>query len=164
LFRALQRHLGLSVHSLQRELERLESMGLIRRHEEHGRVFCTPIVEHPSWAAFQTLVREHADPADVLRDALTNVEGIRAAFVFGSHARGDTRSDSDVDLFIVTDMEPGAGFAKALLETQVLLDREIDFKRLSYDELREKQGGFVRDALGGPKKWVVGSAAALRVA
>lgn len=160
-FRALQRHLGLSVHSLQRELARLESMGLIRRKEEDGRVFHAPVAEHPSWTAFQTLVREHADPADVLRDALTSIEGVRAAFIFGSQARGDARPDSDIDLFVVTDSEPAADFAQALLETQVLLDREVDFKRVTYGRLREKYSAFVRAALTGPKKWVVGSAAAL---
>ena len=123
-FRALQRHLGLSVHSLQREIARLERMELIFRHEQGGRVFCVPFDDHPSWNAFRTLVREHGDPAAVLRDALTNLKGIRAAFVFGSVARGDARPDSDVDLFVVIDDDQRQDFDRAVLEAQVLLDRE----------------------------------------
>jgi predicted nucleotidyltransferase len=163
-FRALQRHLGLSVHSLQREIARLERMMLILRHEEYGRVFYAPADGHPSWNAFRTLVREHADPVVVLRDALTDLEWIRAGFVFGSVARGDARPDSNVDLFVVTNDVQHLDFARAVLEAQVLLDREIDVKRVSAERLKEDEArsGFVRDALRGPKKWVVGSAATLR--
>jgi uncharacterized protein len=36
-------------------------------------------------------------------EAMDSVMPIRAVYLFGSHARGDARPDSDVDLCIVTD-------------------------------------------------------------
>src|SRR5688572_12990601 len=112
-------------------------MELILRHEEGGRVLYGAVAGHPSWDAFRTLVREHADPVAVLRGALMDIDGVRAAFVFGSVARGDARPDSDVDLLVVTDDVQHQDFARAVLEAQVLLDREVDFKRVSVERLKQ---------------------------
>jgi predicted nucleotidyltransferase len=38
----------------------------------------------------------------VVAEAIAPVEGVEAAFVFGSHARGDAREDSDVDVLVVS--------------------------------------------------------------
>lgn len=46
------------------------------------------------------------DQADVLRqclEAFNRVRPIHAVYLFGSHARGDARPDSDVDLCIVAE-------------------------------------------------------------
>lgn len=46
------------------------------------------------------------DQADVLRqciEAFNRVRPVQAVYLFGSHARGDARPDSDVDLCIVAE-------------------------------------------------------------
>jgi predicted nucleotidyltransferase len=163
-FRALQRHTELSVHSLQREVARLESLGLIRREVEGRNVFFVPVGDHPSWDALRTLVREHAHPAEVLRDALRDIAGIEAAFVFGSFARENPRPDSDVDLFVVSDDAAQRTLGEALLEAQVLLGRAVDMKRYTPSKLARRfrdNTAFVRDVLAGPKEWLVGDARSL---
>jgi predicted nucleotidyltransferase len=165
-FRALQRHTGLSIHSLQRELSRLEALGLIHRREEAGRVLFSARADHPSWAAFRVLLREHAPVADVVRDALFDVDGVEIAFVFGSQVRSDARPDSDVDLFVVGDDISGHRLGDALLRAQALLDRPIDVKRYTRRKLERSlvQGGrFLRNVLDGPKEWLVGSDEALPI-
>jgi predicted nucleotidyltransferase len=160
-FRALQRHTALGIHSLQREVLRLELLGLIERRAEAGRVVFGAVAGHPSWDALRILVREHADPADVLRDALYDVGGVEMAFVFGSQVRGDARPDSDVDLLVVGDDVVGHKFGDAMLRAQALLDRPVDVKRYTRRKLAAgmAQGSrFLRDVLAGPKEWLVGSA------
>lgn len=159
-FRALKERLGLGTGALQRELARLERLGLIARTDEQGRVFYTPITEHPSWRAFRTLLREHADPMEVLREALGGVTGIKAAFVYGSTVRGDTRPDSDIDLFIVEEGMPLHEIGRATAEAQSLLDREIDLRCYTPSKLAkglEQGSSFLDDALSGPKTWLIGS-------
>ena len=158
--RALREHTGLGMGSLQRELARLEALGLLTRAERNRRVYYEPVAGHPSWGAFRTLMREHGDPADVLREALGGVEGIRAAFLFGSTVRGDARPDSDIDVFIVEDGMPLDEIGRATAEVQSLLDRAVDVKRFTPATLARRLGegsAFVRDALAGPKTWLVGS-------
>jgi predicted nucleotidyltransferase len=163
-FRALQRHTALGIHSLQREVARLESLGLIDRREEDGRVVFRAVADHPSWDAFRVLVREHAHPGDILREAIHDVEGIDAAFVFGSQVRGDTRPDSDVDLLVVGDEIASHQLGEAMLRAQALLDRRVDVKHYTRSKLAAglAQGSrFLHEVLAGPKEWLVGSAEVL---
>ncbi len=161
-FRALKEHTGLGTGSLQRELAKLEALGLLTRVKRRGKVFYEPVVEHPTWNAFRALVREHADPADVLREALSGIEGIRAAFIFGSTVKGDTRPDSDVDLFIVEDPEiPFGVMGGVLLDAEVLLNREVDLIRYTPEKMARRlvsvRNWFLKDVLSSPKLWLIGS-------
>lgn len=159
-FRALKQRTGLGTGSLQRELARLEGMELIARTEEGGKVFFEPRWERDTWRAFRTLLREHADPVEVVRDALIGVSGIRAAFVYGSTVRGDTRPDSDIDLFIVEEEMPLHEIGRAATEAESLLDRLIDISAHTPASLRQKLergSSYLLDVLSGPKTWLIGS-------
>lgn len=159
-FRALRERTGLGTGALQREVARLESLGLIERSDEAGRVYYEAVADHPSWGALRTLVREHAEPADVVREALRDVPGIRVAFVFGSWAQGTARPESDVDVLIVEEGMPLAAFGRAATAAQSLLQRTIAVKRYTPASLANRLAGgsrFLRDALAGPKAWLIGS-------
>jgi predicted nucleotidyltransferase len=163
-FRALQESTGLGTGALQRELARFEALGLVSRVEEGGRVYFQAIPDHPSWGAFRTLVRHHADPAEVVKAALRDVPGIQAAFVFGSTVRGSAPPDSDVDVLIVEEGMPLAAIGRATSGAQSLLHRVIDVKRYTPAALaaRLTRGNeFLRDAISGPKTWLIGSEDAL---
>jgi predicted nucleotidyltransferase len=158
--RALQRRTGLTPRSLQTELARLEALGIVRRRPQ-GRLVRYELNEgSPRWRALRALVRELADPADVLRDALADVPGVGAAFVFGSIARGDFREDSDVDLFILDEGVPDDLLARRTIDAGVLLCREVSVVRMTSEELARRiaaGSGFALAVLRGPKLWVAGS-------
>ena len=59
-----------------------------------------------------SLAPQHETLARCL-EAMNRVMPLRAVYLFGSHARGDARPDSDVDLCIVAD-----GAARQLLASQ----------------------------------------------
>ena len=157
--RALERHTGLGKRSLQVELSRLEAMGLLRREVEGRRVVYLREAGNAQWRAVESLVAAYA-PGLVLREALADVPGVEAAFVFGSLARGDARPDSDVDLFLYGDHIAEAELGAALLDATLALDRRIDAKRYDRDRfLRDLYPGmsFLPAALAGPKQWLIGS-------
>lgn len=163
--RALQRHAGLSMSSLHRELARLARRGLVERTEEGERVLYRAVEAHPGWGALRQLIRSFADPAEVVEEALAGVEGIEAAFVFGSFARGDAREDSDVDVFVVGDSAAQARLGREVAEASVLLGRPVEVRAYSREKLeRQLRSGnaVVRRILGGPKRWVVGDEQLLR--
>lgn len=158
--REIQRRTGLTPRSLQTELSRLESLEVVRRRRE-GRLVRYELNEgNPRWRALRALVRELADPVDVVRNALSDVPGIQACFIFGSFARGDTREDSDVDVFLLGEDIPERVLYQRTMEASILLGREVNVVQMTCDDLAQRiQSGssFIRDVLRRPKLWLVGS-------
>ncbi|HEX8692458.1 MAG TPA: nucleotidyltransferase domain-containing protein [Longimicrobium sp.] len=162
--RSLARHIGVpGKRSLQIELDRLVELGLLERRREGREVLVSRNWDHPQWKALTSLVQEYA-PTLVLQDALADVPGLKAAFIFGSFARGDARPDSDIDLFLYGDDIPDRELGKAILEAAVVLDRPLDAKWYDSQKFRrDAQPGasFLPRALQGPKLWLAGSPADL---
>ena len=157
--RALEQHIGIANRSLQLELERLETMKLLRR-EEHGRTVIYRRVELTGvWPAVDVLVRSFA-PLMLISDVLRGVPGVEGAFVYGSFAKGTAREDSDIDVLVFGDRIGDEEFGEALNGLYMTLDRPLDVKR--YDrhsfvrDLREGSS-FLPSALAGPQTWLVGS-------
>jgi predicted nucleotidyltransferase len=156
--RLLGRLTRLGRRSLENELTRLERLGLVERRREGRNVVVGADQDHPGWRALREMVRQFADPAEVLSGALAVVDGVEAAFVFGSFARGDTRPDSDVDLFVVAEESARRELGRETAEASVLLGRPVEVTLYSPDTLRRRLAGdnaFVRRVVEGPKRWVV---------
>jgi predicted nucleotidyltransferase len=167
--RKLRRLLRLGGSSLQRELARLLQLGALSKETEGNRTVYRANEDAPVWRAIRILESSTADPSRLVEDALVDVEGLEAAFIFGSVARGEHRADSDLDLFAVE--APGAQHKKLLrqlAEVGLVLGCEINAITYTPQELADRLGdathpawGFVREVLTGPKRWVHGSAAAI---
>jgi predicted nucleotidyltransferase len=165
--REIQRRTGLTPRSLQTELARLESLGVVRRRHEGRLVRYELIQSNPRWSALRTLIRELADPVDVVRNALADVPGIAAAFVFGSFARGDTREDSDIDVFVIDDAIPEEQLARRTIDAEILLGREVSVVQMTRDELAqriESGSSFIDNVFRRPKLWLVGTEADVQLA
>lgn len=156
--REIQRRTGLTPRSLTAELTRLELLGVVRRRGD-GRLVRYDLIESEArWKALRELIRQMADPADVLRNALADVPGVGAAFIFGSIARGDAREGSDVDLFILDAGLDEDRLARRTLDVGVLLRREVNVVQMTREQLADRitrGSGFIPEVLRGPKLWVV---------
>jgi predicted nucleotidyltransferase len=157
--RALQRRSGLSMSSLHRELRRLEERGLIERLERGSRVSYRATQSQPRWKTLREFIRAFADPVEVVEQALGAVEGIEAAFVYGSFARGDAREDSDVDVLVVGDADAQARAGREAAEASVLLGRPVEIRAYTREKLdRQVQAGspVLERILAGSKRWIIG--------
>jgi predicted nucleotidyltransferase len=127
------------------------------------------VQDSPVWQALRILAGTSADPTPLLRDALADIPGVQAAFIFGSTAQGTQREDSDIDLFVVE--EPTLDrrqLLRQLAEAELVLQREINPVRYTPEGLAERLGDpghpawrFVCETLAGPKRWVAGAASAI---
>jgi len=165
-FRALQRATGVSSRSLQHELKRLQSLGMIEREAE-GRLVRYRATDHPRWTAFRSVLRQFGEPVQMLRIVVSAVPGVEAAFIYGSCARGELRPESDIDVFTLgegmDDLQTRLDLAQGTLEASDLLDREVNVTRYTPDKLQARRsGGFLSSVLSGPKLWLVGSEAVLQ--
>ncbi len=159
-FRALQRHTAVPNRSLQTALARLEVLGVVTRRAEGRYVTFQANTAAPLWGALRQVVRTVADPTELLRDALADVAGLDAVFIYGSTARGDVRPDSDVDLFVVGELPDASALAARTMEVSALLEREVNVSRYSRAELKARRhagSSFLERVRSGSKRWVLGN-------
>ena len=156
----LAKHLGLRPSSIQRELRALVGAGILRRRRDGNRVYFQPDPECPFLAELQGLLAKTAGLADVLREALGPfAKRIEWAFVFGSIARSDEDSRSDIDLMVVGDIGL-SDLAPVLRPVEARLGRPMNPVVLRRAELLKKlrqRNHFVRKVLAGEKLFVLGS-------
>ncbi len=163
--RELARLTGTSAGTLHKELTKLTNGGVLRRQEVGNQVRYSADRDCPVFEELASILRKTSGLVDVLIDALSGIEkNIALAFVFGSVARGEQQSNSDVDVMLVGSL----GFAdavRALHPVQATLQREINPVVYSLEEFRRRAASddsFVREVLAEPKLFVVGNENELR--
>jgi len=156
---------GCGSGAVQRELKQLAEAGLITRTERGRMVFYQANRDSPVFAELRGLVMKTSGLADLLREALEPLrDRIDVAFIFGSMADGTDRSDSDVDVMVITE----AGLRElvpALSRAEEALRREVHVVRRSPRELQERlaeRHHFTSSVLNAPKLFVIGDENELR--
>jgi predicted nucleotidyltransferase len=146
--------------AVQRELARLEAAGLVtvRRVGKQKHYQANP--QTPVFAELSAIVLKTAGLADVLRAALASSSSeIRAAFVYGSLAKGEDTASSDIDVMVISDRLTYADLFSALEDATAHLGRKVNPTVYAPTELarRARQGNaFVKRVLAAPKIWLVG--------
>lgn len=132
----LAKHLRVTPSTLQRELLRLTAAGVISRRVDGKRVYYKADSRCPFLVDLQGLFLKTAGLKDVISNALRPfTKKIKVAAIFGSLARGEELSSSDVDLLIVgelnlEDLTPALKKAEASLrrEIQTMIYRPVEFR------------------------------------
>jgi predicted nucleotidyltransferase len=156
----LSRVTGFSLRGVDRELKNLLSGGLLRREiagNQH-RYQLDPAC--PIHKEVKGIIAKTVGIADVLKKGLAQVrDEIHLAFIYGSFASGDYGNQSDVDLFIVSDIS-GVKLSGLLGPLQEQLGRPINtsqFSLLEYQQRKDKGDHFVNRVLDGAKMVLFGS-------
>ena len=146
--------------AVQRELARLEASGLVIVTRVGKQKHYQANAGSPVFEELRTLVLKTFALADVLRAALAPVSrDIRAAFVYGSIAKGQDTAASDIDLMVVSDRLTYADLFAALEDVSPRLGRKIAPTVYSLKELSKRlkqDNAFVARVLSQPKLWLIG--------
>ena len=160
----LARHLRLRPSTLQRELAALVGAGILKSHRQGRMVYYQADSNCPVYPELQGLLAKTAGLVDVLRDCLSDfVERIVICFIYGSVARREETSLSDVDLLIVGRIGL-ADLGRPLRDAQEKLGREISPKLYRPDEFAKRiatKDHFLASVLKMPKIFVIGDPRAL---
>jgi uncharacterized protein len=162
--RELVRHAGVAVGAAQRELEQLTAAGLVRREVRGNQVYFQANQKAAIFPELQGLFAKTAGLVDILREALVPLaDSVRAAFVFGSAARGELHASSDVDLLVIGDVTFG-DVITAIQVAEKRLGRDVNPTVYSEEEFRTKvmaKQHFITTVLVEPKLPVLGDESVL---
>jgi predicted nucleotidyltransferase len=146
--------------AVQRELARLEAAGLVVASRIGKQKHYQANQRSPVFAELRALVLKTSGLADVLREALTPVaDKVRAAFVYGSIAKGQDTAASDIDLMVISERLTYADLFGTLEDASAHLGRKVAPTIYSPKELarrRKQDSAFVTRVLEQPKLWLIG--------
>lgn len=146
----LAKRTGTSLGGAHKEIERLESAGLIRS----ATVGRSRLVEaDPSSPLFQELrglLVKTLGPEPLLRSVLAEIDGIHEAFIYGSWADPSHASPGDIDVLVVGEPDVGLVYdAVSAVETRV--GRPVNAVIRSPEEWDEADRAFERAVKSGPR-------------
>jgi predicted nucleotidyltransferase len=159
--REIGRITGKAPGTILRELNRLADAGVIIRRPVGNQVQFQANAACPIYEDLRNILKKTAAIADVLREAMEPLaDRIQAAFVYGSVARGDERSGSDLDVMILGEAK-FAEVVHALAAAQETLRREINPNLYPIREFRAKVAAgdpFLKRVLADKKIFLIGDA------
>lgn len=157
----LAAHLGRSPSSLQRELASLTGAGVLESREEGNRVYYRANSECPFFAELKGLLTKTVGVVEVLRDALFPLsDDIQWALVYGSVARQEEQSDSDIDLMVIGKLRLSDATA-CLKQAERKLGREVNpsfYPRAEFARKLKSGQHFTRTVVQGKKLFLLGDA------
>ena len=154
------RRAGAGSGAVQRELARLEAVGLVTTSRVGRQKHYRANEAAPIFSELRGIILKTSGLRDVLRVALSPLqEGIRAAFVFGSIARGSDAAGSDVDLMVISDRLTYAELFGALETASSQLARPVSPTIYTSAEFTRRIGEghpFLAKVLEQLKIWIIG--------
>lgn len=160
-FSEIVKHTQKGFGGVQNELDKLTQIGLVRSwniaNQKHYQADESSIL----FDELKSIVLKTVGLRIPLTDALEKVKSqIKLAFVYGSVADDRDRSESDIDLFLVTDTLGLEKLYRVLQPVEAKLGRTINptvFNRTEFDKKRNSKTGFLPKILSRPKIVIIGS-------
>jgi predicted nucleotidyltransferase len=146
----LARRAGTSVAGAHKEVERLEASGLVTSKSSGRSRLVEPNRVSPVYQELHGLLTKSMGPEPLLRAALSEIDGIETAFIFGSWADPNQRAPQDIDLMVIGDPDIGEVY-DSVSEVEGEVGRPINVVIRSREEWANAEGAFERAVQRRPK-------------
>jgi predicted nucleotidyltransferase len=162
--RELERIFDVPVSILRKELMRLRAEGVFLSEKKGNLLYYRLNTSFPLFEELKSIVRKTIGVEGLLRDAVTAIDGVDTAFMYGSFAKGKEKALSDVDLCIVGHIDEDQLIDK-INTIEKSINREINYILYSPEELEKRisdKDGFILDLIDGIKIMLKGKEDDLR--
>jgi len=138
--RGLADRLTIDPSNLSREMRHLEREGLFRSEVVGRQKYFRLSREYPLFDEVRSIVAKTIGAVPLIARSLKNIEGIEEAYLYGSFARNQQDTASDIDVLVIgTPRNQALGEAVGKLERQ--LGREINYTVLTPKEFDSRRAG-----------------------
>ena len=152
---------GSGTGAVHRQLERLAEAGLVTVERTGNQKHYQARRDSPVFEELHGLVVKTVGIAEPLRQALSpQAAAIRAAFVFGSVAKGADNAGSDIDLLVISDSLRYPDLFESLQAAESVLARKVNPTVMTAAEWRSKRkraNSFAARVAAQPRVLVIGS-------
>ena len=151
--REIERRTGENINSVRRELANLEGAGIVLSSRVANLKYFSINRSNPVYSELRSMFLKTEGVAGLVRDRLARHGELKHAFIFGSFASGGEGPSSDVDLFLVGDVDDKT-VARNVKEIEDFLGRQVNDVVMSAKEfekrLRDKEP-FVSRVMSSPR-------------
>lgn len=152
---------GVGTGAVKRELDKLVSSGLVIVTRTGNQKHYQANPSSPIFSELRDIVIKTFGVSDVIRQSLSPfAERIRAAFIYGSVAKGQDTAKSDIDLMIVSDLIGYTDLFSVLTDAERQLGRQVNPTIYTLEEFKKRQiegNDFVVRIMGQQKIFIVGT-------
>lgn len=160
----LIRDLGMSSSLVQKELRKLENIGLLTSTREANTRFFQVNKSFALYPELKSIIFKTVGLADFLRESLAEIGEVKTAFIYGSVAQNLEEARSDIDLMVIGDVDQDK-LHRAISKAEKAIGREINQSVFDVAEWKKQlaaKKAFVRDVAEGPKIFLIGGEDDLR--
>ncbi len=123
--------------NVQRELRKLEELGLVNKERKGNLVYYKIKKDNPFFSEFKGIVDKTIGINKIIKENLKELEEVEFAFIFGSYAKGDFNSESDVDLYIIGKVKEEEVY-QAIKKAEKEVYRDISYHIATKEDFQEK--------------------------
>jgi len=156
--RELEKLIGVSAGNVRREILYLMNMGLFTTSNRGNLVLYKLNKICPYYKELKTILATELGIPAKIKEKLSNIKGIKSAFIYGSYINGTFNKKSDIDVLIIGDPSKDLLLHK-ISELEKELQREIDYQVYTPEMLKLKgpEGNpFIKEVLSSPKIVLIG--------
>jgi DNA-binding transcriptional ArsR family regulator len=156
--RDIGRKTGLAIGSVQQVLKDLTELDLVSSRKDGNRLYYSANRQNPLYIDIHNMVVKTVGAVGVLSRSLKD-DSIKLAFIFGSLAREEEKAHSDIDLFVIGDINVRK-LSEILSKAKTQLGREINPHAMTEKEFlkrRRTKDHFVTRILENQKLFVKGT-------
>jgi predicted nucleotidyltransferase len=124
--------------NVSRELRRLGQMGIVQCEKRANLKYYKIKQRCPFYQELKGLFLKTVGAPGEIKEVLKDIEGIETAFIYGSFAKGEEDSGSDIDLFLVGGIDEDE-LLESLPSLESKLGREINYSIYGLEEFRKKR-------------------------
>ena len=149
---------GEPLNAVRRELDHLEKAGVVKSYREGNRRHFSVVREFPFYTELKKIVYATVGLGDYLTSRLKDAKQIELAFIYGSVAKNQETSKSDVDLFVVGEIDEEE-LHQLVSEIEADIGRSINYTlmtRSEFDERRKKGEPFLKRVMAEEKLMLKG--------
>ena len=161
--REISRDIKENINSVRCELKKLSSIGLVSSEKEANLLYYKINIRCPVYKELKSLIYKTEAFGSYLKEISSFPNDIQLAFVYGSTAYNQEWERSDIDLFVVGDID-GEKLHRYISEIEEKIGREINTVHMSPAEFKvkiKKKDAFLKRVVSGEKIFVKGDEGAL---